>query len=654
MPLGTDGRPLLATTSLPPTVAADVVAGDTSDSQLRLPIVFDGVGAGTVTSVVAGTGLTGGTITSTGTLAVDFGTSSSTACVGNDARLSDSRTPVAHNQAFSTITSTPTTLAGYGITNAASLCVFNVKDYGAVGDGTWTGGGTMTGTTTTNNTAIAAAITALQTANRGCLYFPKGVYKMSAALAITITNNNGGLSIIGDGPGVSQLCFEGANLGVSITLSGTQGQGNSHNNAVTIKGLAITTNTASGGTALSVTGEKSDDCQRGLHLEDVVIGGITENSYSYWTNGIKLTSLPSVNIVSVQVNGGQAMPVTADTYAFKFENGSYNPPSGIRLVSFVSLGFDKAVWVTGSGGPEGMYLHNTELVNSNWGVYWDTSTDEEDLKISNCHMNSYKGNVYATHIYRVFIHDCNLFLQGSTTYSVTTKKQIELGTGQYAWIHDNFLRGEGDVLTSYGVYISGREASNIHHNTFQNHDTDVLLDSTSDKSLVSNNLSFGGTESGNLTVRALVWSDSGTGNMLRGSRAGASARMTKASNTSITSGSWTVVPFGTASHDEMAFISGNQMVVPLGVHSVRLQANVSWDSSSTSYRYVAITKNGSGGARVASQLQNANLNSQINLCSGVLQVVAGDYFEVYVEQATGSGLNVISGEESNFSIEVVR
>lgn len=36
----------------------------------------------------------------------------------NDGRLSDARTPLAHNQAWSTITATPTTIAGYGITDA--------------------------------------------------------------------------------------------------------------------------------------------------------------------------------------------------------------------------------------------------------------------------------------------------------------------------------------------------------------------------------------------------------------------------------------------------------------------------------------------------------------------------------------------------------
>jgi hypothetical protein len=36
----------------------------------------------------------------------------------DDSRLTDARTPVAHNQAWSTITNTPTTVAGYGITDA--------------------------------------------------------------------------------------------------------------------------------------------------------------------------------------------------------------------------------------------------------------------------------------------------------------------------------------------------------------------------------------------------------------------------------------------------------------------------------------------------------------------------------------------------------
>ena len=42
-----------------------------------------------------------------------FGTTAGTAAEGNDARLSDARTPLAHTQAWSTITTTPTTLVVY-------------------------------------------------------------------------------------------------------------------------------------------------------------------------------------------------------------------------------------------------------------------------------------------------------------------------------------------------------------------------------------------------------------------------------------------------------------------------------------------------------------------------------------------------------------
>lgn len=52
-----------------------------------------GGGAGTVTSVTAGIGLSGGTITTAGTIDVVYGSGPNTACEGNDARLSNARNP---------------------------------------------------------------------------------------------------------------------------------------------------------------------------------------------------------------------------------------------------------------------------------------------------------------------------------------------------------------------------------------------------------------------------------------------------------------------------------------------------------------------------------------------------------------------------------
>ena len=82
---------------------ADIQQGGATSGQVLewsgsawAPATLSGGGGGTVTSVTAGTGLTGGTITGTGTIAADFGTTSGTICQGDDSRLSNARTPTAH------------------------------------------------------------------------------------------------------------------------------------------------------------------------------------------------------------------------------------------------------------------------------------------------------------------------------------------------------------------------------------------------------------------------------------------------------------------------------------------------------------------------------------------------------------------------------
>lgn len=65
---------------------------------------------GTVTSVAAGTGLNGGTITTSGTLSVSYGTTAGTACQGNDSRLSNAR-PASDVSAWAKASSKPTYIA---------------------------------------------------------------------------------------------------------------------------------------------------------------------------------------------------------------------------------------------------------------------------------------------------------------------------------------------------------------------------------------------------------------------------------------------------------------------------------------------------------------------------------------------------------------
>ena len=106
------GRPTLGTAAAANTgtAAGNVV---TLDGSARLPAVdgsqLTGLPSAPVTSVA---GRTGAVTLAVGDVANAVATS--------DARLSDARTPLAHNQAWGSITETPTTLSGYGITDALS------------------------------------------------------------------------------------------------------------------------------------------------------------------------------------------------------------------------------------------------------------------------------------------------------------------------------------------------------------------------------------------------------------------------------------------------------------------------------------------------------------------------------------------------------
>jgi hypothetical protein len=143
-------------------------------------------GVPTSRTISAGTGLTGGgDLTANRTLTVSYGTTAGTACEGNDARLSDARTPLSHFHAASDVTTG--TFDNARINFAAPSSIGSTTPAAISGTtGTFT---TLTATpssgsalTLTGGTVTASAplIDATQTWNNGAVTF--------TGLAATITN----------------------------------------------------------------------------------------------------------------------------------------------------------------------------------------------------------------------------------------------------------------------------------------------------------------------------------------------------------------------------------------------------------------------------------------------------------------------------------
>lgn len=187
--------------TIPPTIAAGQVIAmlfeisGTTESDVGVAVVGTTGGSSGVTSITAGTGLTGGTITTSGTIAL-ANTAVTPGSYTNTNLTVDAQgriTSAANGSGGGSI-GVPTTGPKYGrlrkdisgtITGSGDMSFdspgfFNVKDYGAQGDGS-----------TVDDSAIAAAITALQAFSagntRGTLYFPDGCYLLSAAMTLALS-----------------------------------------------------------------------------------------------------------------------------------------------------------------------------------------------------------------------------------------------------------------------------------------------------------------------------------------------------------------------------------------------------------------------------------------------------------------------------------
>ena len=111
-----------------------------------------------------------------------------------------------------------------------------------------------------------------------------------------------------------------------------------------------------------------------------------------------------------------------------------------------------------------------------------------------------------------------------------------------------------------------------------------------------------------------------------------------------------------------------RITVPSGVTKVKIALNASWDSNATGTRVVKLTKNGGCTSNCSTAWQTATYGTFVgafydrgspptgggggitnhNVTTGVLEVTAGDYFEVLVWQSSGGSLN-IEGQTPNYT-----
>lgn len=103
--------------------------------------------------------------------------------------------------------------------------------------------------------------------------------------------------------------------------------------------------------------------------------------------------------------------------------------------------------------------------------------------------------------------------------------------------------------------------------------------------------------------------------------------------------------------------ASNKFVVPAGVSVVQVTACARWAANSSGYRYMYVSKNGvnrvvgSGGSTVWPG--DTSFEPRTLITTAPFEVVEGDEIQVIVEQNSGAALDILSDDESMFSISVL-
>ena len=432
-----------------------------------------GPGSGTVTSITAGTGLSGGTITSSGTInlantSVTAGsynntnitvdaqgriTSASNGTTSGGGILSSivdvkgdlivatadntvGRVPVGSNNKFITADSNENS----GIKWVNGYYVANVKDFGALGDNS-----------NDDKTAIQNAINSLGTTG-GTVYLPPGIYRVSAALQINSTVKN--IRLVGAN---GHFPLTGDNGGGSIIRStSTTNNVIEVNNSISvyIGHLGIdSTVTKTGGVGIKAT---STADRQGVTIEQVYVRQCFQ--------GLALIGYANSAIRNCEIRD---LP-TNSTYAVLCEKGTDTRQDQTRLenivvdgviggarhstcVAFLFKGYTNSIWAKDCCG-----------LRCKIGMKFDSSMNGGGgnhgafHRITNCDFDQNKENGIEISGGNTIWID-NAYASSNNDSGIATDSNFD----GVLWIRSPDCRGNGE----HGIEIGGTNHNKIHIST---------------------------------------------------------------------------------------------------------------------------------------------------------------------------------------------
>lgn len=383
--------------------------------------------------------------------------------------------------------------------------VYNVKDFGAVGNGS-----------TNDTNAILLAISSSQAARIGTVYFPDGTYMITGSLTL-VSDPQCDIALVGNGSNVSVI-KQTANVN-AVEFNMDNGGTGDQIYQVAIKGLGFKCSGAVSSSIYVTYGTTAVSAHENISVDINDVHILSDNS-NYWSKGIVLETAWNFRISNSMIVGrplGSFYQGTGLELRRMCVNGSINQSQ----FNFWNTGiFVNTVDYTSAGqNTEGLFLNQIYMVPVVYGIY-----AKGNKSFFSAPFNSYDwanrpiaGRIVLLTLNGSHIDSRNsgsaVLLENVQGHYISNNLLISDNTGSV--IHgDNMHEGTiiGNTLFNAGnapsIYVGGYSGSAniIAGNVFRGGSTQVLLESSSIYNKV-----YGNVASDALSITV---TDSGTSNLV--------------------------------------------------------------------------------------------------------------------------------------------
>ena len=419
---------------------------------------------------------------------------------------------------------------------------FNVKDYGALGDG-------VNDDTAAINAAVADVCANTNTKDgsaQGCVYFPAGTYLISGTQGSgSGVQADGGIHLPlglsstlmiqitfkGDGPKNSVIMQSDTGDGIHIDFSNQLSPNGDARNAGYLStcnifdlGLMACNTSGSSGTASNVAIFIKNnaiivpECQTGNHIRNVAIWNPVNGYYNYglntttynntgWTYGIILRNNAHAFLSNISLHGNSNAGNRSAGWATTGAGSGYaiwiNGGNNLTLDGILASYWGKALYIntiSGFNGPQGVLITRFNAIANNYGIHvegapqqgWGglTSVFVENFQID----NGNQVGTYYPYAHAILIENAVdvRISNGNVEYNTThnTNAAIEFKACYTSTISNCWIGQTGSAGSGASVLLTGNSSSEytsgclLSNNVFMGW---VQIDSNCDNNYVGPN-----------------------------------------------------------------------------------------------------------------------------------------------------------------------